>query len=207
MNFNLDMNFPTNTSANSTNYDVIIIGGGPAGVTAAIYTARANLKTLIIDKGLTAGALGITGKIANYPGILEEISGADLLERMREQARSFGTTFVSDKVIGVDLQSEEKTVFANNNTYTARALIIATGSMGRGTRVRGEDEMLGRGVEVTYDAVLADIHARDARDTGRTDAPLRRAADALLLDNTTLDRDAGIMAAIAFVEDKVGKRG
>lgn len=68
-------------------------------------------------------------------------------------------------------------------------------------------EMLGRGVDVTYDAVLADIHARDARDTGRADAPLRRAADALLLDNTALDRDAGIAAAIAFVEGKVGKRG
>ncbi|UNK77827.1 cytidylate kinase [Sphingopyxis granuli] len=67
-------------------------------------------------------------------------------------------------------------------------------------------EMLGRGVDVTYDAVLADIHARDARDTGRADAPLRRAADALLLDNTALDRDAGIAAAIVFVEGKVGKR-
>jgi len=68
-------------------------------------------------------------------------------------------------------------------------------------------EMLGRGVDVTYDAVLADIHARDARDTGRADAPLRRAADALLLDNTALERDVGIAAAIAFVEGKVGKRG
>jgi len=169
MNFNLDMNFPTNTSANSTNYDVIIIGGGPAGVTAAIYTARANLKTLIIDKGLTAGALGITGKIANYPGILEEISGADLLERMREQARSFGTTFVSDKVIGVDLQSEEKTVFANNNTYTARALIIATGSMGRGTRVRGEDEMLGRGVSYCATCDAAFFREKEVVVAGNSD--------------------------------------
>jgi len=129
-----------------TSYDVLIIGGGPAGATAAIYTSRAGLKTLVIDKGLTTGALGITGKIANYPGVAEEISGADLLERMRNQARTFGSEFISDKVIGVDLLSEEKTVFGNNGNYTARAVIIATGSMGRGTRVKGEDELLGHGV-------------------------------------------------------------
>jgi cytidylate kinase len=70
---------------------------------------------------------------------------------------------------------------------------------------RRHAEMLGRGVEVSYEAVLADIHARDARDTGRADAPLLRAADALLLDNTALDRDAAIAAAIAFVEGRVGQ--
>ena len=71
---------------------------------------------------------------------------------------------------------------------------------------RRHAEMLGRGVDVSYDAVLADIHARDARDTGRADAPLLRAEDALLLDNSALDRDAAIAAAIAFVEGKAGRR-
>jgi thioredoxin reductase (NADPH) len=141
---------------NSTNFDVLIIGGGPAGVTAAIYTSRAGLKTLVIDKGLTSGALGITGKIANYPGILEEVSGAELLERMRSQAKSFGTEFISDKVIGVDFLSDEKTVFGNSSNYVARSVIIATGSMGRGTRVKGEDELLGHGVSycATCDAAF-----------------------------------------------------
>jgi thioredoxin reductase (NADPH) len=134
----------------------MIIGGGPAGATAAIYTSRAGLKTLVIDKGLTAGALGITGKIANYPGIVEEISGADLLERMRSQARSFGAEFVADKVIGVDVLSPEKTVFANGGNYVARSMIIATGSMGRGHRVKGEDDLLGHGVSycATCDAAF-----------------------------------------------------
>ncbi len=139
-----------------TSYDVVIIGGGPAGATAAIYASRAGLSTLVIDKGLTAGALGITNKIANYPGIIGEIGGADLLGIMRQQAQSFGAKFVSDKVVGVDLLSDEKYIFANGGTYTGRSVIIATGSMGRGKRVRGEDELLGRGVSycATCDAAF-----------------------------------------------------
>jgi thioredoxin reductase (NADPH) len=137
-------------------YDVLIIGGGPAGITAAIYTSRADLRTLVIDKGLTSGALGITNKIANYPGVTDVVSGAELLERMRGQARSFGTEFATDRVIGVDLVSDEKTVFGNTGTYNGKAVIIATGSMGRGIRVKGEDELLGRGVSycATCDAAF-----------------------------------------------------
>ncbi len=146
------MDFINNNGHHSENliaqktYDVLIIGGGPAGATAAIYTARAGLSTLVIDKGLTAGALGITGKIANFPGVTEQITGAELLERMRGQAESFGAQFVSDKVIGVELTGPEKTVYGNQATYTARSVIISTGSMGRGSRVKGEDQLLGRGV-------------------------------------------------------------
>ena len=126
--------------------DVIIIGGGPAGSTAALYTARAGLKTLIIDKGLTAGALGIAGRIANYPGVMEKISGVKLLENMRRQARSFEAEIVNDKVIGVDLISDTKTVFGNAGTYSGKIVVIATGSMGRGAKIKGEDEYLGKGV-------------------------------------------------------------
>lgn len=149
-------NTKSEESINSANYDVLIIGGGPAGATAAIYTARSGLKALVIDKGLTAGALGITGKIANYPGLIEEIKGAELLERMRDQARSFGVEFVTDKVIGTDLHAETKTVFGNGGTYTGQTVIIATGSMGRGTRVKGEDALLGQGVSycATCDAAF-----------------------------------------------------
>jgi len=137
-------------------YDVIIIGGGPAGATAALYTARAGLKTVVVDKGLTAGALGVTGRIANYPGLTEEVTGAELLERMREQARSFGAEFVSDKVIGVDLKSDPLMVFCNQHMLDGRIVIIATGSMGRGNKIKGEDEFVGKGVSycATCDAAF-----------------------------------------------------
>jgi thioredoxin reductase (NADPH) len=137
-------------------YDVIIIGGGPAGATAALYTARAGLKTVVVDKGLTAGALGVTGRIANYPGLTEEVTGAELLERMREQARSFGAEFISDKVIGVDLKNDPKMVFCNQHVLDGRIVIIATGSMGRGNKIKGEDEFVGKGVSycATCDAAF-----------------------------------------------------
>jgi thioredoxin reductase (NADPH) len=125
---------------------VIIIGGGPAGTSAAIYTARADLRTLVIDKGLTAGALGITGKISNYPGIPGPISGAELVRTMRQQAESFGATFLADKVIGVDLHSTPKMVMAGTNTFYGKVVILATGSMGRTNTIPGEAELLGRGV-------------------------------------------------------------
>ena len=127
-------------------YDLIIIGGGPAGATAAIYGSHAGLKTGVLDKGLTTGALGTTSKIANYPGIDGEVNGADLLRTMRDQASTFGAEFINDKAIGADLISSPKSVYGNLGVYEARSVIIATGSMGRSNLIKGEAEFLGRGV-------------------------------------------------------------
>lgn len=136
-----------NQSENNTDiHDVVIIGGGPAGATAALYAARAGLKTMVVDKGLTAGALGLTSHIANYPGVNGKTSGAELLEIMRRQARGFGAQFISDKVIGTELKEEVKNIYGNTSSYAGRSVIIASGSMGRSRLVKGESELLGRGV-------------------------------------------------------------
>lgn len=127
-------------------YDVIIIGGGPAGLTAGIYSTRANLKTLILDKSKTAGALAHASLIENYPGVEKPISGKELLEIMRSQALSFGVEYKEEKVISVNLNSELKEVITIKNSYSAKAVIIATGAMKRKPTIKGEGELLGRGV-------------------------------------------------------------
>jgi thioredoxin reductase (NADPH) len=175
--FNLSGIEPGSNGTEETqhDFDVVIIGGGPAGATAAMYTARADLKTAVIDKGLMAGALGVTAKIANYPGVVGEISGAELLQRMREQAESFGAHFIQDKVQAVDLTSEPKLIFGNAGTYSARAVVIATGSMGRGQRVKGEDELLGRGVSYCATCDAAFFQGQTVVVAGNSDEAIEEA--------------------------------
>ncbi len=126
--------------------DVVIIGGGPAGCSCALYTARADLKTVILDKNPSVGALAITHQIANYPGVSTEMSGDDLLTLMRDQAIQYGTDYRRAQVFGVDVNGDWKTVFTPEGTFKAKALVLATGAMGRPASFKGEAEFLGRGV-------------------------------------------------------------
>lgn len=128
-------------------FDVIIIGGGPSGSTAALYTSRASLSTLVLDMSINAGALGITSKIANYPGVLGEISGVNLLKLMRDQATDMGAEFRKEKVTGTVLQEDKKEIITSKGSlYEAKAVILSTGAMGRSSYVKGEKELLGSGV-------------------------------------------------------------
>jgi thioredoxin reductase (NADPH) len=126
-------------------YDVVIIGGGPAGLTAGQYAARAGLKTVILDKSASASALSFASVIENYPGI-GPISGKELLDIFREQAIGFGAEYIETQVIGVNISGEIKETYTMDKTFRSKALIIATGAMGRKPTIKGEAEFLGRGV-------------------------------------------------------------
>jgi thioredoxin reductase (NADPH) len=128
-------------------YDVIIIGGGPAGLSAAQYAARSKLRTVVLDKSSTAGALAYASRIENYPGICEPMSGKQLLDVFKRQALDFGAEYLGDtQVIGVNLDEEVKQVFTLDRTFNGKTVIIATGAMGRKPSIQGEKEFLGKGV-------------------------------------------------------------
>jgi thioredoxin reductase (NADPH) len=128
-------------------HDVIIIGSGPAGYTAALYAARAQLKPLVFEGSVTAGgALMKTTDVENFPGFPDGILGPDLMDAMRKQAERFGAQLVAEDVTGVDLRADPKRVFVDGDTYLARTVIIATGSRYRELNVPGEKLLSGHGV-------------------------------------------------------------
>lgn len=127
-------------------YDIIIIGGGPAGLSAAIYAGRAKMKTLVIEHAAVGGQITTTSEIANYPGSLAEESGVSLTERMEEQAKKFGAEFAYEDVVSVDLSGKEKKVSCENSSFTSKALIIASGASPKHLGVPGEEEFTGMGV-------------------------------------------------------------
>lgn len=128
-------------------YDVIIVGGGPAGLTAGLYTSRAKLNTLIIEKK-DVGSLVMAHKIDNYPGFPEGISGKDLYNLMKEQAKRFGAEFVDATVLDFDVYSEEdKIVKTDKGNFKGKKIIIATGTGNSDNKkIKGEKEFLGNGV-------------------------------------------------------------
>ena len=127
--------------------DVIIIGSGPAGYTAAVYAARAKLNPLVFEGSVTAGgALMQTTEVENFPGFPDGIMGPELMDGMRKQAERFGAELVSDDVVAVDLTASPKVVRTDTDTYLAKAVIIATGSKYRELDVPGEKQLSGHGV-------------------------------------------------------------
>lgn len=127
-------------------YDCIIIGAGPAGISAGIYAARASMKTIIIERGTPGGLIAKTDEIANYPGAEDVPTGPELIERMVKQAKSFGAEFITDTVVNVDFSGTTKIVYCENTTYEAKSVIIATGSNPRLLDVPGEKEFTGKGI-------------------------------------------------------------
>ena len=140
-------------------YDVVIIGGGPAGLTAGIYTARARLRSLLIEKAVTGGLVVNAGLVENYPGFPQGISGLELTDSMNQQAVKFGTETLLAEVTGLELKGEQKIVKTTEGDIVAKAVIIASGSGRVKLDVPGEEEFTGRGV--AYCAICDAYFYRD----------------------------------------------
>ncbi len=127
-------------------YDVIIVGSGPAGLTAALYTSRANLKTLIVGGCKWGGQLMLTSVVENYPGFPEGIDGPELMKRMRTQAERFGSTFLEEDVTAVDFSHSPFTVEVMGKPYLGKAVVLSTGAATKWLGLPSEERLIGRGV-------------------------------------------------------------
>ena len=138
-------------------YDVIILGGGPAGLTAGLYAGRSRLSTLIIEKGQDGGQIAITDEIENYPGqMVEGESGPSLIARMTEQAKKFGAERCSDVIKSVDLSGDVKKLVGTKGEYEAKCVIIATGAFPKPIGCENEGKFTGKGISfcATCDAAF-----------------------------------------------------
>jgi len=145
--------------ATKQGYDVVIIGGGPAGLTAGIYAARSRLKNLLVEKGAAGGWIINAGVVENYPGFPEGVNGLELADAMQQQAAKFGLETLTAEVTGLELKSEQKIVKTSEGDVAARAVIVAGGSDRIKLGVPGEEEFTGRGV--AYCAVCDGYFYRD----------------------------------------------
>ncbi|MDD3268668.1 MAG: thioredoxin-disulfide reductase [Syntrophomonadaceae bacterium] len=156
-------------------YDVVIVGGGPAGLTAAIYTGRARLKTLVLEAAIIGGNAARTDQIDNYPGFPFGINGADLMDSFCKQAERFGAEIRMEEVLEIEHSPEGKKVITNEGEYRARAIIIAVGARRRELEVDGEQVFLGRGVSYCATCDGAFFHGVPVAVVGGGDSAVKEA--------------------------------
>lgn len=160
-------------------FDIIIVGGGPAGLTAAIYLRRANKKVLVIERGLFGGQVATIGEIENYPGFLS-VQGFELADIFHSQAKRLGVEFKRDEMTGLEANGEIKKVICKKGEFTAKAVILALGSMSRELNAPGEKEFRGSGVSYCATCDGAFFKGKDVAVVGSGDSAV---ASALYLQN------------------------
>ncbi|WP_395295161.1 thioredoxin-disulfide reductase [Kitasatospora hibisci] len=192
--------------------NVIIIGSGPAGYTAALYTARASLKPLVFEGAVTAGgALMNTTEVENFPGFRDGIMGPELMDNMRAQAERFGAELIPDDIVAVDLTGDVKTVTdSEGNVHKARAVIVTTGSQHRKLDLPNEDKLSGRGVSwcATCDGFFfrdQDIAVVGGGDTALEEATFlsRFARSVTIIHRRDTLRASKAMQERAFADEKI----
>lgn len=157
-------------------YDVLIVGGGPAGLTAGLYVARAGRKVALIEKAMPGGQAFLTNEIENYPGFPEGIGGPELMMAFQQQATRFGLEIINGEIVSVDLAGDIKTLRASDGKqYQARAVIIATGAQPRKLGVPGEEELRGRGVSYCATCDGAFFRGKKVAVVGGGDAAVEEA--------------------------------
>ena len=159
-------------------YDMLIIGGGPGGYTAALYAARAGLSVAVLEKLSAGGQMALTNQVDNYPGFPEGIDGFELAERMQQQAERFGTRTEYAEVTAVDLLADPKVVESSEGRFTGKTVVIATGAGPKKLGLAGEDALVGRGVAYCAACDGMAFRGKDVAVVGGGDSAV---ADALLL--------------------------
>ncbi len=156
-------------------YDVVIIGGGPAGLTAGLYASRARLNSLLIEKGLVGGQVANAGRVENYPGFPEGISGLELGQLMHQQATRFGLKTLLAEATGIELQEGQKMIRTTEGDFIAKAVIIAGGSERQKLGVPGEEKFTGKGVSYCATCDAAFFREQPVAVAGGGDAAITEA--------------------------------
>src|SRR5690606_5166078 len=190
--------------------NLIIIGSGPAGYTAAVYAARANLRPLVIEGVQSGGALMTTTEVENFPGFPDGILGPELMDNMRKQAERFGAELLTADATRVELTGEVKTVYVGDTPYRARAVILATGSAWRPLGVPGEQELLGHGVSSCAPCAGFFFRGQHAAGVGGGDSAMEEAtflpkfaASVTIIHRRDQFRASKIMADRALANPKI----
>jgi len=185
-------------------YDVIIIGGGPAGLAAGIYAGRGLLKTLMIERAKHGGQAATTNEIDNFPGADLEETGPSLVEKMYKQAERFGVEFKTDDITSAQLDGDVKTLTGNKGTYTAKTIIIACGAYPRQLGCKGEQELTGKGVSYCATCDAAFFEELEVYVVGGGDSAVQEALFiARFARKITILQDLPMLTAAKSLQQKV----
>ena len=197
-------------SKSNKDYDIVIIGGGPAGLSAAIYAARSRRSTLLLERGAIGGQIINAELVENYPGYAEGVSGIDLTQFMHQQAEKFGLETVNADVTGIKVEGERRLVETSGGGYAAKAVIIAAGSERQKLGVPGEEEYTGRGVSYCATCDGAFFRDKDVAVVGGGDAAItealeltRFASRVTVIHRRNELRATGILRERALAEPKI----